>query len=192
MRDQKIPENCKLLVPPILNPEMEAALSEYCIERDRQLQGLQTIIGLSLAAIGDVLTNVFSTPKDGRLDRQFILSGSCSAANILLSAYYDMSLHRKRIITAKQGVLAKLAPNQPIDSFLFGSELKEKIKSAEELKKIAKSLIKPAHSSKPKSSKASGKTDSKKQSCPFNYQKSTYDRRKLSGQNKHTSGTRRK
>jgi len=153
-------------------------------------------MGLYLAAIGDVLTNILSTPKDGRLDRQFILPGSCSAANILLSAYYDISLHRKQTITPKQGVLSKLAPNQPIDCFLFGSELKEKIKSAEEPKKIRESLIKPAHSSKPKSSKASGKTDSKKQSLnyrrPFNYRKSTYNRRRLTRHNKNTSGTRRK
>jgi len=188
MQEQKIPENCKFLVPPILNLEIEAASSDYCNERDRQLKSLQKKMGLSLAACGQVLTNILSTSKDEKLDRQSLLSSGCAAANLSLSAYHEISIHRKRIITPKQGILSKLAPAQVIDDYLFGCELKEKIKNAEELKKIGDSLVRPTTATKSKVTTPSSKSTKKVRPLnyrrPFNTGKSNYYRGRLSGHKK--------
>ena len=167
-----VPENCKLVAPPKLNAEVEAVSSEYCLERDRKLQIFQLNIASSITALGGLISRAISNTEE-TLDKKTTVNGMCAAAKILLHTQYSLSSYRKRLITPKQGVLCKVAPVTSIDCFLFGDDLKDKVKAAEDIAKVGQSMIRSSKVTKPHSS---GQTKSKTKASVGTSKRLNYNR----------------
>jgi len=167
LKSHSVPVNFKLLSAPKLNPEIEAVSSEFCIERDRQLRSFQQNITAASQGIGNALTLLLKTlNKESKLDKTSIIKDLSDSAKILLHTQCKITAHRKKLITPKTGVLTKIASEMKTDEFLFGVDLKDKTKNAEDLIKLGNTIVKQGQSSK---TKAVTKKIPAKGNRPLNY-----------------------
>jgi len=134
-----LPENCFHVGAPKLNPEVEAATSDYCLERDKQLSSFQADIGTAVAALGLVSDELLSSGDDST----GLLKPVSCAAQILLNTQFRISKHRRKLITPKQGILNKIAESSEIDEYLFGEDLRDRVKASEDLLKSGQAMLKP-------------------------------------------------
>jgi len=164
----QVPDNCQLIAPPKLNPEIEAATSDYCLERDKQWFEFQDQISTGISALGRALSDGINLPSRLQSEYKEILTAVSSASRILLDAQYKISVHRKKMVTPKQGVLPKIAAQTKHDRFLFGDELKEKVRVAEELTKAGKAMIATKPVNKPTQAKHLTYKKNQEKSKPLN------------------------
>lgn len=83
LKEYQIPENCKLLKAPTLNPEIKAAVSEIITNRDKNIQLKQDQLGLGISAINKAITQLLL--GDDKIQAIKILSDSC---RILTDLHY--------------------------------------------------------------------------------------------------------
>lgn len=56
LKEYAIPENCKLLKAPTVNPELRAAVNDIAKNRDKKIQNEQDCLGLGITAINRAMT----------------------------------------------------------------------------------------------------------------------------------------
>lgn len=56
LKDYVVPENCKLLKAPTVNPELRAAVTDVAKNRDKKIQVEQDQLGLGITAINRAMT----------------------------------------------------------------------------------------------------------------------------------------
>ncbi|RVE41599.1 hypothetical protein evm_013747 [Chilo suppressalis] len=79
------PNNCQLLVPPMINEEIMAALNESAIKRDKRICEQQKILGAAISASGNVLNQLI---KEESVQNIQNLSDSC---RLLCTLYHDLT-----------------------------------------------------------------------------------------------------
>jgi len=185
-----IPENWKVLQAPELNPEVEAVSSEFCLERDKQFISFQDNIAHALAALGSGITLGLNLPNAIQKDVRPIIGAVSSASQLLLDVQREISLHRRELVTPKQGTLQTVASSTKPGISLFGNDLRETIKTVEELNKLGQSMVKS--SGAPASKKPADKKVIKKPSSlakPLNYRRPlSYTRSRYNSSNRKQSG----
>jgi len=189
------PANCSTIAPPALNAEVEAALSNFTLQRDREIQAFQAQVSGGISAIGSALTSVLSAreamEKAGINSGEFI-SPISDAARQLLDLQHSLSLHRRTVISPNiKSNLKSLIKSTNIDNYLFGSDLPQKIKTAQELSRAGKE-IRNEPSKFVNKSKSKAGTGIGSSSKPLNYQRPPAYRRKNPNQSRweHKGGRR--
>ncbi|XP_061722981.1 uncharacterized protein LOC133529300 [Cydia pomonella] len=132
-----IPNNCTLLVPPILNPEAKVALPDALIKRDTSLMLRQKQIALALSALSHAMDIVIKQ-KSSAPD---ILKPISDACRILCDSHFtETKMRRNFVISAINTDLKDTLINTERDKFLFGENVSEKLKAAQTVQKSGDTL----------------------------------------------------
>jgi hypothetical protein len=137
-----LPANLPILKPPLLNPEVKAALPSQGLRRDERLMLKQGQLSACIAGLGRALTLVLSEEgeKSGR-DLQLIEFLSDSGR--LLCNYYhsEMSVRKDLIlVNLNKDLRDVLAEGAVENGLLFGDCLEERLKAAKNLEKAGLEL----------------------------------------------------
>nr|CAI5822774.1 unnamed protein product [Callosobruchus analis] len=139
----KIPANCKGLLPPLVNPEIESILSQTQIARDKYYREIQAYVGKGLANLGKTVSTIQGDAPDiPKSIRDTILSQLCDCGNILSNLFHTVSNSRRALILPqiKKGVREIIEKSLASEQLLFGQDLNDKIKDAKALESVAKDL----------------------------------------------------
>nr|CAH7769655.1 unnamed protein product [Callosobruchus chinensis] len=130
------PENGLVLRALKLNPVIKEATTEAVKTRDHRLSNLQAQIGSCLAAIGLVITNLLK--EEGGGNKQHI--GKLSDSGRLLSDLYNLeTISRRNLVSMNLNKdLKETLLYSPIDEWLFGESLDERLKTAKSLQPTTK------------------------------------------------------
>lgn len=127
------PENCLLLCPPKVNPEVKAAVPSQALRRDDRLVSRQEQIGAALAAIGATISNLL---EEGGEDKLKHIEALGDAGRLLADVHYAESNSRRDLISINLNKSLKDTLNNAcVDGWLFGSNLEERVKTSKELEK---------------------------------------------------------
>ncbi|XP_047022714.1 uncharacterized protein LOC124632772 [Helicoverpa zea] len=136
-RDHNAPSNCDLLLTPLLNPEVKAALPEALVKRDAILQNKQKQLGVALSALATLTDMIISN----ELSRQKLLKPLSDASRILCDSHYQETRTRRNfIITSINHKLKNTLTEATRDSMLFGENLTEKLKAAKTIQQSGDAL----------------------------------------------------
>lgn len=151
-----IPKNCKLVGAPALNPEIKAALSETVVKRDAVIEQKQKLMASAISSLGEAITLVLSSKdKNTELLRLLMDTGR----TICDCQYHETNVRRNFITFAVKKDMKESLQNTKIDSFLFGQNLAETLKTAKAINKQGAELKPPT--SKPTTSKPNSFSSSK-------------------------------
>ncbi|XP_031340928.1 uncharacterized protein LOC116169038 [Photinus pyralis] len=131
------PENCPLLRPPTVNPEVKLAVSDSVIRRDGRLVALQHHVAASMSAIGLVLTKLLSDTDKNRESIQKL----SDASRLLANVHHLESVSRRELIALNLNKeLKETLVNTPIGDLLFGTDLDGRLRAAKDLEKSGQQL----------------------------------------------------
>lgn len=137
-----IPQNMVLLEAPQLNPELEGVLAATIKSRDKRIEERQNTLGIALGRILKV-TNMMTFNTFEKLEVIRILS---EASRILSELHFEhTNLRRKNIIPNLDKNLIQTIENVKRDKYLFGENLSTHIKTSNEIKKSAGSVLKSSN-----------------------------------------------
>lgn len=147
MKKYPTPENFPSAIPPEMNPEMLASISEVCIRRDRRITSHQHTTGKIMTCLGKALTSILK----GNINTKDLIEQVNDAAKLAGDMFHQDSTSRKffALATTDQTVREAVRNEKP-DKFLFGKDCAEKIKAAQSIKKTGAQIRAPGHTaSKP-------------------------------------------
>ncbi|XP_064076304.1 uncharacterized protein LOC135194629 [Vanessa tameamea] len=129
LSEYMVPDNCKMLVAPILNPEAKAALTDATVKRDHALLDKQKQVGVALSALSQAIDEIISIAnKEHKLK---ILKPISDACRILCEVHNsDTKLRRNFVISAVNSSLKDTLMETGRDDYLFGTNLAERLKTA--------------------------------------------------------------
>lgn len=133
------PENCPLIKPPIINPEVKIAISESIIRRYERLSQVQHQIAAGLSAIDLSLTRMLDKQEvEGNKEDIQLLS---DAGRLLANVHHSESRSRRELIALNLNKeLKDTLVSTPISKLLFGNDLEERIKTTKDLEKSGQQL----------------------------------------------------
>lgn len=116
------PENCPLIKPPLINPEVKIAISESIIRRDERLSQVQHQIAAGLSAIGLALTRMLDKQAvEGNKEDIQLLS---DAGRLLANVNSESPRSRRGLIALNLNKeLKETLVSTPISKLLFGNDL---------------------------------------------------------------------
>ncbi|XP_043466072.1 uncharacterized protein LOC122513040 [Leptopilina heterotoma] len=152
IKKYQLPENCLLMGAPQLNQEIKSGMGVTALKKDQHQVTAQNKLGAAISALGQVLTVVLQIKKESKdLDAATlvsIFSTLCDIGRILTDIQHGLSMTRRSFIVPTFSILLKqIADVTPVDTYLFGENLSEKLKSAKEVEKSAKDITKSNQSS---------------------------------------------
>ncbi|VEN51889.1 unnamed protein product [Callosobruchus maculatus] len=132
------PENFKAMSAPRLNLVIERAVSNSHLLRDQKLSALQQQIAASLAAMSQLITAMLTDGGGG--NRQYI-SLINDASRLLLNVLHEQTVARRGLLAINLSKdFQNVNQNIPLDSFLFGENLEERLKLSKDLEASGKIL----------------------------------------------------
>ncbi|RVE54917.1 hypothetical protein evm_000284 [Chilo suppressalis] len=151
------PENCKLIDPAELNPEIKAAVSDIIIKRDKAIQSKQKELTAGITCLGEAITAILSAKeKDTAL-----LKTLMDLAKIICDCQHSDTITRRNfLLNAVKRDLRESLQNTKIDKQLFGENLTETIKSAKAINKSGTDLKQSATPKFPKKNLSSNPASS--------------------------------
>nr|CAI5830805.1 unnamed protein product [Callosobruchus analis] len=127
------PSNVEGLSPPILNAEISACLTENLLKQDKFLSTLQKQIAAAMSAIALPMNVFFSNPSE---EMNAHLQHLANGSKLLADVMHSLSRHRRYgLSNTMNNNIRKVVMDRPIEGFLFGEDLSNQIKTAQELKK---------------------------------------------------------
>ncbi|XP_039307632.1 uncharacterized protein LOC120358225 [Solenopsis invicta] len=125
------------LEAPKLNPEVEPAMQEAAIKRDKHFLENQNNIGSAIASVGSALSLILSADEEG-LDELLIIERLSDTIRFLADLFNKQTVCRRAFILPglKHKLKAALEKTKA-EEFLFGKELSEKIKQVGVMEKMA-------------------------------------------------------
>lgn len=158
-----IPSNCTLIGAPVLNREIETALSAYTSSRDKQLFEFQTQLAYGMSEMGKMLNQLFAAKKNNEALLTEPLTSACNAAQLFLNVQNSLSTHRRQIIIPNiKAAIKDVVVDNPIGLHLFGDDLLEKVKKAEEMSKVGATITQKPRSTPRESGPQKKSTGGKK------------------------------
>ena len=89
------PENCQMLMAPKLNPEIKLAIQKNLQRRDFVQSASQNQLGLSISAIGKILTHIMNEEQlDTEAMKKLVFECLSDAGKLLTDLHHEMSLSR--------------------------------------------------------------------------------------------------
>ncbi|VEN48392.1 unnamed protein product, partial [Callosobruchus maculatus] len=130
------PSNVEGLSPPMLNAEISVCLTENLLKQDKFLSTLQRQIAAAMSAIALPMNVFFSNPSD---ETNAHLQHLANGSKLLADVMHSLSRHRRYgLSNTMNNNIRKVVMDRPIEGFLFGDDLPNQIKTAQELKKSSK------------------------------------------------------
>lgn len=133
LKNHLLPENLVALKVPKLNPEVMKAISPLVLRRDEKLASKQERLNTSISAIGQVLSLILAEQGGGNNQYVKLLS---DAGRLLCDFHHTEKVTRRELITINLNKdLKDTLSDSPVDQFLFGETLDDRVKSAKNLEK---------------------------------------------------------
>lgn len=151
------PENCLIMDPPELNPEMKGCLQETIVKRDSRIVEKQNRITASLAGILDIITKVTNLKGDDKVPVKELTVSLWDILHLLADLQHEESNIRRNLILKNVIASHRDALNATtLDEWLFEEKLDDKVKAIKALESTVK-ILKPTpqqnQSNQPKNSK---------------------------------------
>ncbi|XP_073952897.1 uncharacterized protein [Choristoneura fumiferana] len=128
------PKNFNSGNAPLMNPEIQASVSELTLKRDRRITSRQNLTGKAMSCLGKSLTNLMK----GNINTRTLIEEINDAAKLLAEIFHQDSSSRKFFALAGANQTVKEAVKDAMpDEFLFGKDCGEKIKAAQMIKKAS-------------------------------------------------------
>lgn len=126
------PSNCLQIDAPKLNPEIKAAIADTAVKRDKGIETKQRQLASALSC----LSNVINTQIGSKTKNNDVLQKLMDISRLLCDIQYADSITRRNFIlfALKQDMKEHLKTTK-IDTFLFGNDLAETLKSAKAVNK---------------------------------------------------------
>ncbi|XP_045773393.1 uncharacterized protein LOC123879142 isoform X1 [Maniola jurtina] len=130
-----IPNNLEILIPPILNPEVKAALTEPLVKRDFAIFHRQKQTGIALSALGRSVDSIVNDPDKSlqNIEIKSALLRPISDACRILCDLYQLETKRRRthIINSINNKMKDIVMDTVPGKYLFGDNISEKLKTAQ-------------------------------------------------------------
>ncbi|VEN36630.1 unnamed protein product [Callosobruchus maculatus] len=153
------PKNFQIVSAPRLNAVVQKALSPSNLSRDERLAKLQNVVAASLAGVGQVCSMILA--EEGGGDRRYIELLN-NTGRLLADLWHSQNTTRRDLISINLSKeFQEVTEEVPLDTYLFGENLDEKMKAnktSEDYGKIlkaktTKTTSKGAHHAIPTSSR---------------------------------------
>lgn len=145
--------NCKMAQPPKINVEVSASISQSTISRDTRLVKKQAQLSACLSATGRALSLILQDKVDKKQLTELLSDSGRLMADLL---YQESVLRRSLLSTTLNEKFRKALSDAPIDEWLFGSDLQNRIVSAKTLEKSVIDLKSKAMKKPPQTPKQQG------------------------------------
>lgn len=135
-----------------LNPEVMSSIIETSVKRDKHFVNSQNMIGSAMAALGSGITALLNDAQEP-VDKKVLLEYFWDSGKLLAAAHFQERMARKAFIVPGfdkkvQNILNEAKP----DTWLFGADLAERIKSAKTIEKVGLELKPQTQGFKPRKS----------------------------------------
>ncbi|XP_026736564.1 uncharacterized protein LOC113500090 isoform X2 [Trichoplusia ni] len=142
IKNYPIPNNLDLLIPPILNPEVRAALPEGLVKRDLSICYRQKEMGVSLSALSKSMYMLICEANNCLTDNKSATLKPLSDACRLLCDLYQTETKRRRlyIISSINVKMKEIITDTVPGKYLFGDNICEKLKAAQSIDKSGQML----------------------------------------------------
>ncbi|KAI5646427.1 hypothetical protein NE865_01360 [Phthorimaea operculella] len=148
LKEYLIPDNCRLLQSPKLNPEISAAVPDLARNRDKGLMSQQQQLGSGITAVNRTLDLLLK--GDSKKEAIQHLSNAC---RILSDLHAVFTKNRIKLITSNLDKnFLHVIQDSERDETLFGTKLSDKIKAAKAIERQGQQIRK---SNPPRASNAS-------------------------------------
>lgn len=132
----RIPENCDLLVAPLLNAEVKVALAENMVKRDTSLATKQKQLSIAIAALNKAIELIISKESHTKIFKP--ISDAC---RLLCDSHFTNTRTRRGfVISSINPELKETLIDSKRNSLLFGEKISDKLRSAKTIKKSAADL----------------------------------------------------
>lgn len=132
------PENCIELNPPKINLEVEKAVPENTIRRDKRLSQLQSQVGAATSAVAWLITDILQKGEGVNMAYIECLN---DIGRLLSDVFHSESVSRRELLALNINKdLKDTLTHTPISEWLFGKDLDTTIKSAKDLEKSSDQL----------------------------------------------------
>ncbi|KAJ2947219.1 hypothetical protein O0L34_g16928 [Tuta absoluta] len=139
LKDYLIPDNCRLLQSPKLNPEISAAVPELARNRDKGMMFQQQQLGSGITAVNRTLDLLLK--GDSKKEAIQHLSNAC---RILSDLHATFTKNRIKLITSNLDKnFLHVIQDSERDETLFGTKLSDKIKAAKAIERQGQQIRKP-------------------------------------------------
>lgn len=139
------PENAKHFGVPKLNPLVKHAAVELVIKRDERLSRQQAQISASLSAISKTITFLLNKEEGGANsgdDSKEIIEHLGDTGRLLADIHHTFSMSRRDLVSLNLNKdLKDPLMDSPVDEWLFGEDLNERLKTAKDLQASSKQLL---------------------------------------------------
>lgn len=136
-----VPNNCKLISAPALNPEIKAAMTDITMKRDKNIEQRQKQMSAAISCLSQIINiNILNNNSNPDLIKMLM-----DSQRILCDLQHNDSVIRRNFILSslKKDMRDQLQNTLP-DNLLFGQNLSETIKTAKAISKSGAYLKTPA------------------------------------------------
>ncbi|VEN42989.1 unnamed protein product, partial [Callosobruchus maculatus] len=138
IKKYQVPQNCAMLHPPRVNPEIKAIMSPPNVTRDNSHANYQSLLAGGLSALGQALGSLLGQPDQ---ITKGPLSELADAGKILTTLFNNISNTRRQLVLPLFSKPVKEAiENIPPGDLLFAAEIGEKIREAKSLEKVGRDI----------------------------------------------------
>lgn len=156
MKEYQVPNNCKLLQSPKLNPEITAAVTDLCRNRDKKMATSQQQLGVATTAISQAFSIFLDT--DDKAEKIKAIKHLSNGCRLLCDLHFQDTSCRIKLVTPNlDQSFCKLIHDVERDDTLFGEQLSEKIKASKAITRQGFQIKKPVNSKPSTSQLASGR-----------------------------------
>ncbi|KAL0114898.1 hypothetical protein PUN28_010435 [Cardiocondyla obscurior] len=125
---------------PKLNLEIIPLFSEIAKKRDQHFVDTQNCVGTAITSLGTAVSMILDPPEEG-IDEDTLTNYISHAGQILTDVFHQQSITRKSFITPQLNKNVKLVvENIFSDEWLYGDDLKEKVKDVKEIEKACANI----------------------------------------------------
>lgn len=156
LKEYLVPTNCKLLQSPKLNPEMTAAVTDLCRNRDKKMATSQQQLGVATTAIGRAFSILLNA--DEKTEKIKAIKHLSDGCRLLCDLHFQDTSCRIKLVTPNlDQSFCKLIQDVERDDTLFGEKLSEKIKASKAITRQGLQIKKPVNPKPSTSQLASGR-----------------------------------
>lgn len=127
-----LPANCIYIGAPKINPEIKAALPDAAIKRDKGIEAKQIPRASAVSCLGEIITSQLNSKERDNDLLQKLMDVIRLLAD---SQHHDSATRRNYILSTLKKEMRDHLTTTKIDTFLFGENLAETLKSAKAVKK---------------------------------------------------------
>ncbi|KAL4707035.1 hypothetical protein ACJJTC_014314 [Scirpophaga incertulas] len=132
-----VPSNCPLIGVPSLNPEVKAAITDSVLKRDQSIEGKQKQLAVAISCITEAITPLMSNDKKDPAQLQLLMDAVRMLCDI---QYKHTSIRRGLLLNNLKKDLKDQIQGTKVDSYLFGQNFRDNLKTAKAISKSGAEL----------------------------------------------------